>query len=140
MVGCEPAARAKTRRRNVLKLLHVVATYLPATRYGGTIVSVHGLCRALARRGHDVHVYTTSVDGPANSRVPHNVAVDVDGVQVWYFKSEHLRRFYVAPALGGMLREHVGRFDVVHTHAIYLWPLWSAARSAHRAGVPYVVS
>ena len=38
-------------------------------RYGGTIVSVHGLCRALAARGHDVHVYTTSVDGPRDSAV-----------------------------------------------------------------------
>jgi len=28
----------------------------------------------------------------------------------------------------------------VHTHAIYLWPLWAAAREAGRAGVPYVVS
>jgi glycosyltransferase involved in cell wall biosynthesis len=28
----------------------------------------------------------------------------------------------------------------VHTHAIYLWPLWTAAREARRAGVPYVVS
>ncbi len=38
------------------------------------------------------------------------------------------------------LRSHVGEFDLVHTHAIYLWPLWAAARSAHAAGVPYVVS
>jgi glycosyltransferase involved in cell wall biosynthesis len=29
---------------------------------------------------------------------------------------------------------------VVHTHAIYLWPLWTTAREARRAGVPYVVS
>ena len=123
-----------------MKLLHVSASYLPATRYGGTIVSVHGLCRALARRGHEVHVYTTSVDGARDSTVPHHTAVDVDGVQVWYFRSEHLRRIYVAPALGAMLRDHVGEFDLVHTHAIYLWPLWTAARRAHAAGVPYVVS
>ena len=70
-----------------MKLLHVVSSYLPATRYGGTIVSVHGLCRALAARGHDVHVYTTSVDGPADSAVPHGEPVDVDGVKVWYFQS-----------------------------------------------------
>ena len=123
-----------------MKLLHVVASYLPARRYGGTIVSVHGLCRALAARGHDVHVYTTSVDGPGDSPVPHGVPVNIDGVKVWYFASKHLRRIYRAPGLGVALRRHVGDFDVVHTHAIYLWPLWTAARSAERAGVPYVVS
>jgi glycosyltransferase involved in cell wall biosynthesis len=123
-----------------MKILHVAASYLPATRYGGTIVSVHALCRALAGRGHDVHVYTTSVDGPGDSAVPHQTAVDVDGVKVWYFPSRHLRRLYVAPALGQRLRDHVKEFDVVHTHAIYLWPLWTAARHARSANVPYVVS
>jgi glycosyltransferase involved in cell wall biosynthesis len=123
-----------------LKILHVVASYLPAVRYGGTIVSVHGLCRALARRGHDVHVFTTSVDGPTDSAVPHNTAVAMDGVKVWYFQSQQARRLYFAPALAGMLRGHVNEFAVVHTHAIYLWPLWTAARAAQAAGVPYVVS
>jgi glycosyltransferase involved in cell wall biosynthesis len=123
-----------------VKVLHVSASYLPATRYGGTIVSVHGLCQALARRGHDVHVYTTSVDGHRNSPVPHGVPVDIGGVKVWYFESSAARRLYYAPALASALRAHVHEFAVVHTHAIYLWPLWTAARHARRAGVPYVVS
>jgi glycosyltransferase involved in cell wall biosynthesis len=123
-----------------LKILHVAASYLPAVRYGGTIVSVHGLCRALARRGHDVHVFTTSVDGPSDSAVPHGTPVQIDGVNVWYFQSRNARRLYYAPELAANLRRQVGDFAVVHTHAIYLWPLWSAARHAWRAGVPYVVS
>ena len=28
----------------------------------------------------------------------------------------------------------------MHTHAVFLWPLWAAARAAERAGVPYVMS
>ena len=123
-----------------MKLLHVVSSYLPAVRYGGTIVSVHGLCRALADRGHDVHVYTTSVDGPRDSEVRHGEPVDIDGVKVWYFRSRGLRRIYRAPDLAKALAAHVAGFDVVHTHAIYLWPLWAAARAARRAHVPYVVS
>jgi glycosyltransferase involved in cell wall biosynthesis len=123
-----------------VKLLHVAASYLPAVRYGGTIASVHGLCRSLAARGHDVHVFTTSVDGAADSPVPHDVPVDLDGVKVWYFQSPRFRRVYWAPSMRQRLRSHVGEFDLVHTHAMYLWPLWAAARSAHAAGVPYVVS
>jgi glycosyltransferase involved in cell wall biosynthesis len=123
-----------------VKLLHVVASYLPARRYGGTIVSVHGLCRALAERGHDVHVYTTSVDGPSDSDVPHGQAVDIDGVKVWYFRSSTFRRLYWAPDLAAALAQNITSFDVVHTHAIFLWPLWAAARAARRAGIPYVVS
>lgn len=123
-----------------MKILHASASYLPATRYGGTIVSVHGLCRALAARGHDVHVCTTSVDGPHDSPVPHGVPVDLDGVKVWYFRSPRGRRLYYAPEMSAMLRRHIHEFDVAHTHAIYLWPLWQTARAARRAAVPYVVS
>ena len=123
-----------------MRLLHVAATYLPAVRYGGTIVSVHGLCKALAARGHDVHVFTTSVDGPADSAVVHQQPVDVDGVKVWYFQSPSLRRIYWSPTLGAALNAQVAKFDVVHTHAVFLWPLWAAARAARRANVPYVVS
>jgi len=123
-----------------MKLLHVVASYLPATRYGGTIVSVHGLCASLAARGHDVHVFTTSVDGAADSPVAHGQPVTLDGVTVWYFQSRFLRRLYYAPDLGRALHRTIANFDVVHSHAIYLWPLWAAARAARRAGVPHVVS
>jgi len=123
-----------------VKLLHVTASYLPATRYGGTIVSVHGLCRALAARGHDVHVFTTSVDGPSDSPVPHGQAVSLDGVQVWYFRSAILRRLYYAPAMATAARARMREFDAVHSHAVYLWPGWAMTRHARRAGVPYVIS
>lgn len=123
-----------------MRILHVVASYLPATRYGGTIWSVHGLCKALAARGHDVHVFTTSVDGDRDSDVPHGQPVDVAGVTVWYFRSARGRRIYWAPEMTAALDERIGDCAVVHTHAIFLWPLWAAARAAHRAHVPYVVS
>jgi glycosyltransferase involved in cell wall biosynthesis len=128
---------SQTRR---MKILHVTASYLPAVRYGGTIVSVHGLCRALVDRGHEVHVYTTSVDGDRDSDVLHDTPVNVDGVTVWYFRSTRLRRLYWSPPLRRMLRNHIREFEIVHTHAIYLWPLWTAARIAQQAGVPHVVS
>ena len=121
-----------------MKLLHVVSSYLQ--RPHGELSSRCILLRCVGQRGHDVHVYTTSVDGPRDSPVAHGVPVVIDGVKVWYFRSSQLRRLYWAPALKQALEAHVAEFDVVHTHAIFLWPLWAAARAAERAGVPYVVS
>lgn len=123
-----------------MRILHVSASYLPAVRYGGTIVSVHGLCKSLAARGHDVHVFTTSVDGPHDSAVSHGVPVDVDGVKVWYFRSRYARRLYWSPPMARALAARTREFDLVHTHASFLWPLRAAARAARRAGVPYIVS
>lgn len=103
-------------------------------------MSVHGLCRALAARGHDVQVFTTSVDGPVDSPVPLATPVDLDGVKVWYFPSRCFRRLYWSPPMTRALVRHIGEFDVVHLHGLFVWPAWAAARAARRAGVPYVVA
>jgi len=123
-----------------MRILHVVPTYLPAVRYGGPIRSVHGLCRALARAGHEVSVMTTSVDGDGDSKVPLDKAVDIDGVQVRYFRSAFLRRLYFSPSLAQALPEAVSSADLVHLHSVFLWPTLAAAAAARDAGVPYVLS
>lgn len=123
-----------------MRILHVVPTYLPAVRYGGPIRSVHGLCAALASLGHEVHVFTTNIDGADDSDVPLGQPIDIDGVKVRYFSSRFLRRLYWSPKMKEALIREVPGFDLVHVHSVYLWPTWSAARIAERAGVPYVVS
>lgn len=123
-----------------MRILHVVPSYIPAFRYGGPIRSVHGLCRALAARGHEVEVATTNVDGPGDSRVPLGTAVDLDGVKVFYFESPRLRRLYYAPAMYGFMKANMPRWDLVHTHSVFLWPTSAAAHLARTARRPYVVS
>ena len=123
-----------------MRLLNVVPTYLPAVRYGGPIRSVHALCRALAGLGHDVHVFTTNVNGPANSDVPLATPVDLEGVQVTYFPSRQLRRLFWSPPMRRALFAAAAGYDLVHLHAVYLWPTWAGARAARAARVPYVIS
>jgi glycosyltransferase involved in cell wall biosynthesis len=123
-----------------MRILHVVPTYLPAVRYGGPIFAVHGLCRALASRGHDIEVVTTNIDGSGKSEVPVGVPVWLDGVQVRYFSSNFLRRLSWAPSLARALKLEVSRFDVVHLHSVFVWPTWAAARLAKVANVPYLIS
>jgi glycosyltransferase involved in cell wall biosynthesis len=123
-----------------MRILHVVPTYLPATRYGGPIVAVHSLCRALAARGHAVEVFTTSIDGPVDTAVPYDRPVMLDGVKVRYFASRRLRRLSYAPKLMQTLRDEISGADVVHLHSAFLWPTWRAARLSRKSRVPYVVS
>ena len=123
-----------------MRSLHVIPSYLPAVRYGGPIFAVHGLCKAMAARGHEVQVFTTNIDGPGNSPVPIGVPVNLESVRIRYFPCPLLRRLYWAPALGRALESEIGKFDVVHLHSIFLWPTWAAARAARKAGVPYMLS
>ncbi len=135
-----PAALVQAPATRRLHIVHVVPSYYPAIRYGGPIRSVHALCKSLVKRGHEVSVFTTNVDGAGNLDVPIGEPVNLDGVAVHYFKVPALRRFYWAPALASRLRAVAGQIDLMHLHSIFLWPTYVAARIAHRAGIPYVVS
>jgi len=123
-----------------MRILHVVPSYYPAVRYGGPIRSVHGLAGALAGRGHEVHVYTTNVDGPLEADVPLGTAVDLDGVSVWYFPTSRGRRLYRSTDMRRALDINISNFDVVHTHSVFLWPTTAAARAARAHRVPYVLA
>ncbi len=123
-----------------MKILHIVPSYIPAYRYGGPIRSVHGLCKALAQRGHEVHVFTTNVDGPNNSDVPLSVPVDIDGVKVWYYPSQRLRRLYYSPDMKKALKQSINSFDMVHLHSVFLWPTLVGARICQKNKVPYLVA
>ncbi len=120
-----------------MRLLHVVPTYVPAWRHGGPVRAVHGLCKALAARGHEVTVFTTDVDAGAP---PLDRPVAIDGVSVRYFPVAAPRRLYRAPAMAEALAGAAPSFDVLHLHSVYLWPTAAAARAAAWAGVPYVVA
>lgn len=121
-----------------MKILHVVPTYVPAWKHGGPIRSVHGLCKALAARGHQVTVFTTDVD--TNGAAPVGQAVTLDGVEVWYFPVTSPRRLYRSPRMDAALRRRIAGFDAVHLHSVFLWPTSAAARAAEEAGVPYLVA
>ncbi len=123
-----------------MRLLHITPTYIPAYRYGGPIYSVHALCRSLAAANHEVHVLTTSVDGSGDSDVPLDHAVNIDGVLVHYTRSRWLRRLYWSADLMAQCNAMARSFDAIHLHSVFLFPTWAGAKSATRAGVPYVLS
>jgi len=102
--------------------------------------SVHALCRALCERDHELHVFTTNVDGIGVSEVPTAEPVNMDGVTVSYFPVGLGRRLFRSPAMGRALQATMRGFDVVHLHSVFLWPTMAAARAARRSGVPYVLA
>lgn len=109
-------------------------------RYGGPIRSVHALAKGLIDRGHEVHVFTSSMDGPLDLAVLHQTPVNMDGVLVHYFRVPYLRRLCWCPSMRSALKQQVAGFDVMHLHSVFQWPTWSAARIAKSFAVPYLVS
>jgi glycosyltransferase involved in cell wall biosynthesis len=119
-----------------VKLLHVTPFYEPFWAYGGMARSSAALCRALARRGHDVTVATALLDGgpPLDETV--------DGVRVLRFPGPALLTHFLvpwAPGLGAFLRREIDSVDVVHLHGHRSGFALTAARALRACGRSWVL-
>ncbi|MBF0443998.1 MAG: glycosyltransferase [Magnetococcales bacterium] len=124
-----------------MKILHITPYYWPAVRYGGPVFSVMGLCTALAKKGHDVHVYSTNQDGPDALKATVNKPVVQNGVTVRYFASPTpFSRFFYSPSMAQAVAENIASFDIVHIHTCFSWTTGMASRIAIKSVVPYVFS
>jgi glycosyltransferase involved in cell wall biosynthesis len=124
----------------VSRIAHVSAYYAPAFRYGGPPRSIHGLCRALCRHGLDVRVFTTNADGPGILPPSVTSSAEYEGVPVHYFERSWPATPIGSRGLTAGLRAALPSVDLVHLHGLWNRVVWSGAREARRAGVPYVVS
>lgn len=126
-----------------MRVLHVTPSFHPAWAYGGIPRCAYELCRALAREGEEVTVWTT--DALDRERRIGERAANVDGIAVRRFPNfsnrlAYDRQLYLPVGLGWAARREIGRFDLVHIHAHRNLPEVLAARAARRRGVPYVLT
>jgi glycosyltransferase involved in cell wall biosynthesis len=102
------------------------------------------------RLGHKVIVFTTNSNLDEDLDVPTNQPIDVEGVQVWYFKHEEpIKRwlpfipylaksigFLYAPAMRAQLDKIIPTVDVVHTQMPYVYPTYASSWAAIRHHKP----
>jgi len=137
-----------------MRILFAVHGYKPAFRLGGPIVSVSSLAERLVCKGHQVVVFTTNSNLDEDLDVPVDRPIDVNGVEVWYFRREEVLRrwlpfvpylsrasgFVYAPRMREALDRTVPTVDAVHTHLPFIYPTFAAARAAFRASKPLFYS
>src|SRR5659263_698790 len=133
-----------------MRILYSVLGYKPAYRLGGPVHSVSATAERLARKGHEVIVFTTNSNLDQDLDVPTDRPIDVDGVQVWYFKREepvqkwlpfvpYLSKsvgYLYAPAMRAQLDRMVPSVNVVHTQMPFIYPTYAAGRAAIRHQKP----
>ncbi len=120
-----------------MKILHVIANLAP--RYGGPPKACMETAGAVAALGHEVRIYTTTMDGDSELDVPLDRPVVNNGVEIHYFATSRPRFWCASWSLGRALDAATRDADVVHIHALYLYNEWAAARLCRRHGVPYVI-
>jgi glycosyltransferase involved in cell wall biosynthesis len=118
-------------------VLHVIPSVADCD--GGPSVAVKGMARAVAASGADVEIATTDADGTGRLAVETGRPVRDGEVTTWYFPRSVPGSWKFSWGLTQWLRDHVGRFDVVHVHALFSFATIPGCRLAARRGVPYVL-
>ncbi|WP_256009561.1 XrtY-associated glycosyltransferase XYAG1 [Desertivirga xinjiangensis] len=131
-----------------MKILQLTASYKPAYVYGGPTMSVSKLSEALSKASIDLEVITTTANGLSELPVQPGKQVNVDGVQVTYFRRltkdhTHFSPFlfkYLLGKLNKLSKETPTSMPIVHIQA--WWNLVSifSCLIAKRKKIPVVLS
>ncbi|MCK1579611.1 glycosyltransferase [Bradyrhizobium sp. 168] len=112
-----------------MKILQVIPSLSPL--HGGPTFVAINLSKALADRGHTVHLITTDRGGVADLGLLNNVTVTV--------LKETFAPYAYAPEMSSALQSLMPGTDLVHIHALYLHSTVRAAQLAQKFHVPYVI-
>ncbi len=115
-----------------MRILHVIGDLAPAS--GGPAKAGFEMARALARRGHDVSIYTTDFGQPDAAREQMR-----EGVRIRLFPLQAPRIWLASWPMRRALAEDLPGFDLLHLHSLYLFHDWAAGNIARRIAKPYLV-
>ncbi len=97
------------------------------------------MARAVARRGHEVAIYTTDRDAEPREGLTPGRIFDDCGVEIRVFAQGWPRGFATSWPLAAALDAGVAQAEIVHIHSLYLFHVWAAARACRRHAKPYLL-
>ena len=100
-----------------MKVLHVVATYYPAFKYGGPIHSTHQINKKLVEKGVEVTVFTTMDGQPSGTKA--NSPTYIDGVKVYYYDYFFGKGYGISWNLFISLFRNIKNFDIVLLTSVF---------------------
>ena len=124
-----------------MKILQIIPAFYPAMAYGGAVAVAYHLSRELARRGHEVTVYTSDTLDK-NHRQKTRIS-EVDGIEIYYFKNLSnilaWHRLVFTPGMRLQLSTEIKNFDIVHLHTYYTFLNIFTHHYAKKYNIPYVL-
>jgi len=123
-----------------MKILQVISTFYPALAFGGPVKVVYETSKELAKRGHEVEVYTTNAYDQTRNFKPKCKEQTMNGFKVTYFNNLiRPGKLFLSPEMTVVLRKKLKEFDVVHTHFGRQVYDVAVGYYAKKYGVPYVL-
>jgi len=124
-----------------MNILHVIPSISP--RCGGTTYAICGLTTHLAKKGHNVRIFTTNLDGVGRAiagtmDVPLNRPILKNRVEIRYFATQYPRWVFSWDFMKA-LRAELKKTDIVHIHSLYLFTTSITAQYCRYYNVPYLI-
>lgn len=121
-----------------LKILHVIPTLAPTS--GGPTQVLLDLLKSTATSGCRVAVCTTDRGNPTTERLPESYFITLfSGAIDSHIFPVTLYLPLFSPLMRVWLKQNIQRYDLVHIHSLYRFPVTYAAWLARKTGVPYII-
>lgn len=130
----KPTIARPSRSPERLRILHVISSVSPEK--GGPSKTAVELSRTLAKRGHHVELFTTTL-GAVKDLDPLLSAAKPAIPTVFPVRTPAAWGF--SPELASALSRRIQEFDVVHIHSVYMFHTAVAARLCQHYGIPYII-
>ncbi len=122
-----------------MKILHIIPSYYPATKYGGPIPAVHLLNKELVNQNVFIDVITTNAGLEARNDIPTGKWMIHDGVNVIYYKYYLSERYNVSPGLFYYLFFKIKKYDLVYISGVWDLPVIVGCCSAIFHNIKYII-
>lgn len=121
-----------------MKILIVIPALGPV--YGGPTKSVIELAQALGNRGVDIDIVATTANGSSSMNVPTLTWIQEKYYRVQYFPYWGFLDYKISLSLTKWLFQNVTNYDLVHTNAVFSYPVLPAHWACQKHKVPYIMT
>lgn len=121
-----------------MKVLFVIPAL--SSIYGGTSQAVLDLAEAMGRRGNSIDIVATNAAGTTQMDVPLLKWVENEYYRVQYFPYADWFDYKFSLALTLWFFRHVSSYDIVHTNAVFSYPVFPAHLACLLLNVPYIMT
>ena len=121
-----------------MKILFVIPAL--GSVYGGPSQCVLDLAQVLGDRGIELDIVTTTANGATQLNVPTHVWIKEKSYRIQYFSYWNLLDYKFSWSLTHWLFQHIADYDLVHTHAIFSYPVLPAHWACQLQKIPYLMT
>ncbi|MEM2218470.1 MAG: glycosyltransferase family 4 protein [Thermoproteota archaeon] len=125
-----------------MKILQVCPIFPPRPKEFGSGVTqvVYNISKELAKRDHEVEVYTSDALNVNTKIEDKSDSMLIDGIKVYHFPYiMHYYTFFLTPSMIPAVRRTLKEFDVIHIHDFRTFQSLIVYYYARKHGVPYVL-